>query len=231
MKIPTWQQIIQECPNLEPCLNADHKGLKLKGRGLPVSISEREFAFLVNFGRKHNCKSGLDFATGTGISALALGLSIDPTKGRVLSIDAYYEELEQQMPLGQAIFANPNYTKTVGFQTAIDLASSYSLFGIVGYDCALWPQDVNKLLTEFVETAGPLDIIMLDGPKTDESVKEALEILTPFLSKNFLIAIHDTHSRANNLTEEYIKNTWNTEWYNQFPDQTYPFMVINTFKE
>ena len=87
------------CPIINSNLNlnyssagthSQHKGLSVNGK-LPHSISEYEFNYVKSFIIKHNLTSGFDLSTGTGISALAMGLGMKETNGSILSVDSYVE--------------------------------------------------------------------------------------------------------------------------------------------
>ncbi len=69
-------------------------------RSIPVSLSETEFNYLSQFIVEHNLTAGFDLATAFGISALAIGLGLKKTGGRLLSMDSYREEESQDQPIG-----------------------------------------------------------------------------------------------------------------------------------
>lgn len=227
--IPDWNEILAKCPNLERWNNPNHLGLRNRGTDLPVSISEREFQFLIKFAQENNFKYALDYATGTGISALALGLGVASQAGHVLSIDAYHEKLSQIMPIDVEVFANPVYKDSLGYFVAGQLANQFGLYDRIHLECGVFPKDAISLLRDFTINYGLLNIIMLDAPKTDDSVVETLETLKPFLANKWAIFIHDTHGRESPKTTQYIKDNWNTEWFNALPENMYPFMCVKNF--
>jgi predicted O-methyltransferase YrrM len=166
-----------------------HGGICLQSHELPVSINEPEFNYMKDFIIKHCLKTGVELATGTGISALSIGLGMKETGGSLMSMDAYLEEQTQQQPIhttGKSVYMNSNC-----YIVATYMKELYNLQGIVNFKIGLSPHDLKK---EIENLNSKVDFVFLDCPKDDDDYERDIRAIYPYLSDKYAIFIHDTHT-------------------------------------
>jgi hypothetical protein len=222
----TWDDLLEECKDAPVKIkkstgNQFHLGLCMVDHGIPISISQTEFATIYNFILKHKLKKGFDLATAFGISALAMGLAIKQNRGWLLSMDSYKEEKSKEQPIG--IREGELYKQSDGYIMASWLINHFKLDEHVTLDCGWSPIDTSRRIEDlFGKNA--LDVVVLDCPKSDDDFIRDLSSLVPFLADKFAIFVHDTHVIPN--ADKISYDLLGLHMTNILPNQKYPFMLI-----
>jgi predicted O-methyltransferase YrrM len=192
----------------------NHIGIKLVDKGLPISINEAEYNFMQESIEKHNLQFGFELSTGIGISTLALAKGFKRTRGHLISLDSYYEELNSSIISSEEPIFEYNEKdieniklKGKAFNNTKKILNHYGLSDYVDLEVGWSPIDSIKLIKNKNKK---LDFIFLDCPKSDKEFQRDIVSLRPFISDKYLICIHDTHTfteRSNDL----VKDLFNTE--------------------
>ncbi len=198
-------------------VNPQHDGLSINGR-LPYSISEAEFNFMKDYIIKHDLKRGFDLATGTGISALAIGWALKQTGGTLLSVDSYIEEKIQAQSLNNVsqVGDDKPYENNKRLMSLFDLDNVHLEKGIAPHDCIMFMEKYQMT---------PLDFAFLDCPKNAPAFVRDITYIKKYLSEDkFAIFWHDTHCFMEDfkrLSLEYL-NTESIQIHEfVFSDKTY----------
>jgi len=156
--------------------------------GFPYGINEAEFNFVKDQIIEHGLRSGFDFATGIGMSVLAMGMGMQATGGTAMSIDCYAEEVFQdlQPKLSVRKVRGGGIKQQEINQQLLEL---FNLQDIVTLYNGWSPQDCGPMM----ESVEYIDVVFLDGPKNAASFLETLSYLKPKLADKYLMLVHDTH--------------------------------------
>ena len=165
--------------------------LKLRTKSVPWSVVQREFDYLYNVIIDNNLKRGFEACTGVGISALAAGLAMKQTGGKVVTLDAYIEEyLETPDYHGQKII----HLDSLAFQSVQALIVKYQLENIlipvVGWTPDNVPANIEANFSE------PLDYVFIDGGHTPSQLLKDIDVVLPYTNKDTHWLFHDA---ANNV--------------------------------
>jgi hypothetical protein len=230
-KYITWKFLIEKIKTnlqLQYIDNVGHPHYAMSFEGkLPYSISETEFNYMKYVIGKHQLKRGFEFATGTGISTLGLGMGFQKSGGLLLSIDSYIEfetqsfiDNEQPTIYNSECFQNnKKIIDLFGLQDNVKLFSGWS------------PTDAVRIIDENFQD---LDFVFLDGPKHKASFDETFKYIAPRLNKDkYIVFVHDTHvdtlgfiqvtEQYFNLKPQFLTNLVYDE-YNT--TQQYPIALI-----
>lgn len=170
--------------------------------GFPYGINEYEFNVMLNTIAKHNLVSGYEFATGVGISTLAIGMGFKATGGMLHSIDSYVEASTQR---GVAEFKHQPYTPRCYDELNLNqkLMDTFGIHRNVTLHMGWSPQDAIPI----VDSMPPIDFVFLDGPKTKKDYLETLRYLKPRLAEKYFIFVHDTHIHNDGFYKSFIIDT------------------------
>ncbi len=188
-----------------------HRGLRMKGYPLPVSISEVEANLLSEYAFEHDCVSGLDLATGFGISALAMSLG----GCEIISIDNYAEEHDQRQ---QVKDPGGLHHWAIGLRMARWLANEGRVSPVdfrLGVAPYALPRDRK------------FDLVMLDCPKSDDDLRNLLRELRESLAWHWTLFLHDSHTMPH--AAEIVRELLGVELVNVLPNQPLPFMRARNF--
>ena len=244
-KYQIFEEVIKElndiCQNKLEITNhagGNHVGIKLVDKELPISINEAEYNFMQESIEKHNLQFGFELSTGIGISTLALAKGFKRTRGHLISLDSYYEELTSSIISSEKpIFEyNEKDIENIklnckAFNNTRKILDHYGLSDCVDLEVGWSPIDSIKLIKNKNKK---LDFVFLDCPKSDQEFERDIVSLRPFISDKYLICVHDTHTfteRSNDLVKdlfntqifklyEYYKNT---EFYS---NRHYPLGIV-----
>lgn len=220
-KYQSFEQLIRELNNicqdkLQIINHADgnHIGINFASQYLPISINEAEYNFMQESIEKYNLQFGFELSTGIGISTLALAKGFKRTKGQLISLDSYYEELNSSIisseePIFEYSEKDIENIKLncKAFNNTKKILDHYDLSDCVDLEVGWSPIDSIKLIKTKNKQ---LDFIFLDCPKSDKEFERDIVSLRPFISDKYLICVHDTHTfteKSNNL----VKDLFNTE--------------------
>jgi predicted O-methyltransferase YrrM len=180
-----------------------NSNLKLKTKAFPWSIVQREFDYLYNIIVDNNLKRGFEACTGVGISALAAGLAMKQTSGKIVTLDAYIEEyLENPDYHGQKILN----IDSLAFQTVQALIAKYQLENIlvpvVGWTPDNVPANIEANFTE------PLDYVFIDGGHTPSQLLQDINVVLPYTNKDTYWLFHDAADNVFNYqVAEFVFRT------------------------
>ena len=182
--------------------------LKMSHLKYPVSIKEKEAETLINMILENNLKSGFEVATGFGISATMAGLAFKKTGGRLITVDAYIEEVLKD----PNIYKNQQFNAVQdsdGFKSVKQLLSKYDLNDIVTPVIGVSPRDIESIFSKY--GIKKLDYAFIDGGHWDEAVTADLNALYPYLSEGAFVFFHDVHclNHAVGYAERLLKGSMN----------------------
>ena len=161
--------------------------IHMTNHNFPLSVRYDEFEFLKNLVIKYNLKSGFELATAFGVSTVALGLGFKQTGGKLVTMDAYVEELEESYDL---TYHNnePNYDAD-GFKSVNYLIEHFRLKNVVNPQIGWSPVDVREVVKNHSNKT--FDFLFLDGGHSPEQVIQDLFAIRPFMEKEYVIVLHD----------------------------------------
>jgi Methyltransferase domain len=163
-----------------------NSNLKLKTKAFPWSIVQREFDYLYNTIVDNNLKRGFEACTGVGISALAAGLAMKQTGGKIVTLDAYIEEYLETPDYHNQKLLN---TESVALQSVHALIAKYQLENIlvpvVGWTPDNVPANIEANFTE------PLDYVFIDGGHTPSQLLKDIDAVLPYTNKDTHWLFHD----------------------------------------
>lgn len=187
----------------------------------PGSLREKEFLYIHNFIKKHNLVCGYEMATGFGISALAAGLAMKETGGKLITVDAYIEEHCQDLwEYKEPVL----YTESLGYTSVNHLMKEYSLQDVIFPKIGWSPRDIPQIVEEHIDVKNGemIDYVFIDGLHMEKCVIDDLEVVYPYINKNkFAIFLHDVDPNWKNL-HNYLKARYGKsfsichgcEWWN-----------------
>lgn len=178
----------------------DHVGIVLSNKPLPVSINEHEFNFMKDFIIKHNLTNGVELATGTGVSTVAIGYGMSKTGGQLMSMDAYIEEQMQQQPIytkNEACYQQSNCYKLANY-----MLQHFNLDKYVNLKVGMSPHD---LIHEIKNLNARVDFVFLDCPKTNADYERDIKAISIFLAEKYAIFVHDTHGYRGSSVDDLNK--------------------------
>ena len=179
--------------------------LRMSSLDFPVSISANEFNFMSEFIEENNLKRGYEVATGTGVSALAIGLGMK-NGGKLVSMDSYIEE---NLGLDYNDEDKEVFVESRGIESANYLVEKFGLTDVVFTKAGWSPDDTEKCIREVFDD--PLDFVFIDALHDDKHFIQDIEVVLPLLADKFAIFIHDTHCFGKK-TERYLMEAFGKIW-------------------
>jgi len=164
--------------------------LKLKSQEFPWTIKEFEFDVLTSLVSTYNCRRAFEVATGFGVSSLAIGLGLKETQGKLVTVDAYVEELKNHPDVYRG--SNPTiHTQAIGYKMVKYLIDRYDLTNTVFPEVGWSPRDTSDILKRHLVPGEKLDFVFIDGGHFSEQVIRDVEGVLPFLAPKNIIVFHD----------------------------------------
>jgi hypothetical protein len=171
-----------------PHLFPNIKYLKFKNHSFPWSIVPKEFSFLYETIVGNNLKKGFEACTGIGMSALAAGMAMKITEGKIVTIDSYIEER-----LNTDIYdSNLRLEKIIesdGYKNIQYLIKKHSLQNNLIAEIGWSPEDIPSLIEKNYNE--PLDYVFIDSAHNEEQLMKEIIALTPYSDKNTHWLFHD----------------------------------------
>ena len=168
----------------------DRGHLKIQNKPWPWSVKEFEFDTLRSLVSAYNCKRGFEIATGFGVSAVALGLGFKETNGKLVTMDAYVEELHNHPDSYRRSSPVVN-TASNDFKTAKYLINKFDLNEVVFPELGWSPRDTGDVLKKHLAPGEKLDFVFIDGGHFSEQVIRDVEGILPYLAPKNLVVFHD----------------------------------------
>lgn len=166
--------------------------LKMVGHDSPLSISDVEFDFLRKFIVRNNIQSCYEIATGFGVSTLAMGLGLKETGGRLVTLDAYIEEKENN-GYSYESYSNEKYERSDGFVSVNYLLKEFGLSGNVFPFVGWSPDDTPESIKAIFGDTPLLDCVFIDGGHFDDFAIRDLDSIFGYLADEYIIFFHDRH--------------------------------------
>jgi hypothetical protein len=179
----------------------------------PLSITQREFDYIQSFIIKHNLQVAFDMATAWGASALAAGLGMKETGGRVVSMDAYIEENYNHCGaygLDKEIYENMD-----GYRLAHFLSDFYKTPAV--FEVGWSPDDTEKNLSKHYNfKLEKLDYVFIDAGHWPAAVIRDIEAIIPFLAEKYVIFLHDVFCFDQSVIN-FLQQKLGRSWIECFP--------------
>ncbi|MCG8651135.1 MAG: class I SAM-dependent methyltransferase, partial [Pirellulales bacterium] len=190
-------------PNEQPIDDLDWMH-KLTHKAFPYSITDEEGLMLYKVIVDNNLQSGFEIATAFGYSSFFLGMAFEATGGRLLSVDAYVEESEENYlysecaarhhadSIRQALADGQKDRLPDGLRFARWGAQRLGIDSVVEYEVGFSPGDIGSLAGQ-----RRFDFAFIDGGHFGKQPTRDVEAIMPLLTRDrFVIAFHDTHCDA-----------------------------------
>jgi hypothetical protein len=163
--------------------------LKMLGHYHPWSLKPNEFFFIGDFIRKHGLKAGYEIATGFGISSLGAALGFKDTGGKLVTMDAYIEEANDNC----AAYTDKQgtYADSDGYKSVMWLREHYGLQDVLFPKVGWSPDDAPKSIISVFGEQGKIDYAFIDGLHTEDAVIKDTLSIKPFLADKFVVFYHD----------------------------------------
>lgn len=220
-----YRDLVRISKNLKIGLSLDYvnndpgfSSLKMSNHAYPWSLKENEAAIVYNLILKNNLKYGFEIATGFGMSAIVMGQALRLTDGKMVSMDAYVEELvgyNKYDENTQQIKQKPD-----GHLIATELANVLGLKNQIDFFIGWSPKDTH---TAIHNTHGNkrLDFAFIDGGHSSGQVYLDVISIVSRMCDDSLLMFHD-HGSVCNKTMEVLK----AFGYNDFFDYKTDFGLV-----
>lgn len=173
--------------------------LSMIGHDYPTSIRQTEFEFLKQLIVDYDLKNGFELATAFGVSTTALGLGFKQTGGKLITMDAYVEEILSDCHYEGAQYQV--YSDTDGWKSVNYLIEHFRLQDVVTPDVGWSPEDTGSVISR--NTTQKLDFVFLDAGHFPEQVMKDLNVLKNLLDDEYVIALHDYYDT---VYPDYVKD-------------------------
>lgn len=177
---------------------------KLKTKKFPYSLTDEEGLVLHKLVADCGFREGYEIATAFGYSSLYLGLAFKKTGGRLVTVDAYVEESEENFLYSEdtareraarfkeALVAGRLNELPEGLQFAAENARVLGLQDIIQFEIAFSPDGIPPILNNRL-----LDFAFIDGGHFGEQPILDVNAVLPNLCKDrFALVFHDTQCEA-----------------------------------
>lgn len=162
--------------------------LRLSNRVYPWSLREQEANILYKLVLENKLTSGFEIATGFGVSSISIGKAFKETGGKLISMDAYVEEL-----LGYGSYDHTTHQIKTGtpdgYLMATSMAKIMNIENNTHFAIGWSPQDTQEIFDkngiEF------LDFVFIDGGHYPEQVILDLSSVIDKLSSDCVVCFHD----------------------------------------
>lgn len=177
---------------------SDHGNIKLKEHTFPWSIRKKEFDYINNIVKTYNLKRGYECATAFGVSAMAIGLAMKETGGKLVTMDAYIEEKLDSWAAYRG--AAPSlYHDSDDFKSVKHLIKHFGLEDTVFPEVGWSPDNVAAVISKHFSPYTPeekLDFVFIDGGHFPEQLIKDIESFLPFLAEKNIIMFHDVYDHV-----------------------------------
>ena len=171
--------------------------LRLNNHLFPWSLSEQEANILYDCIIKYNLKSGFEIATAFGISSTFMGLALKETSGKLVTMDAYIEEVyngESEMN-DYDVNDEKTFENADGYKMANKLIEYFKIKEFVNLKIGWSPTDTGRVIEE-VHGSNKLDFAFIDGGHSAEQIQYDTEAIMEYLDEDCVLFYHDHFSLA-----------------------------------
>lgn len=166
--------------------------LKLKEHQFPYSIRALEFEIMTTIIKTYNLKRGYECATAFGVSSVAAGLGFKATGGKLVTMDAYVEELFDNCNDYRG--KNPiTYAEADNYKSAKFLHAHFGLTDTVFAEVGWSPRDTAAVISKHFGPDEKLDFVFIDAGHFPEQVIQDIDSVVPFLAEKNIMMFHDVY--------------------------------------
>ena len=168
--------------------------IRIKGTEVPLSISAEEIEHIGMLIEKHNLKCGYELATAFGVSAVAAGLGFLKTGGKLLSVDAYIEEMYNDAGIykgKQEIFKEARGLKSAKF-----LRNHFGLDNVITFEVGWSPTDIPTLAQKFLKKDEKFDYVFIDAGHFEDQILADIQAILPYTADKCLWIFHDVYEHV-----------------------------------
>ena len=185
----------------------DDGGLHMANHFHPVSLKVAEFDFIVNYCQAAKLTRGYEIATAFGISSLAFGIGIKSRGGKMVTMDAYVEEVFNDAHAYENV-KNLINQDSDGLKSTQYLLDKYELAETVFPTIGWSPNDTVANIKKHIDLDNEkLDFIFVDGGHWGDQVIQDVKAVEPFIANNATLFFHDCQC-LNEATNEYLTKTF-----------------------
>lgn len=190
-------------PNQTPLGDLDWMR-KLKTKKFPYSLTDEEGLVLHKLVADCGFREGYEIATAFGYSSLYLGLAFKKTGGRLVTVDAYVEESEENFLYSEdtareraarfkeALERGRLNELPEGLQFAAENARVLGIQDVIQFEIGFSPDGIPPILNNRL-----LDFAFIDGGHFGEQPILDVDAILPNLRKDrFALVFHDTQCEA-----------------------------------
>jgi hypothetical protein len=167
--------------------------LKMIDQWHPFSVKIAEWEYINQFVHIHGLKNGYEIATGFGISALAAARAMPEFGGKLVTMDAYVEELYGDCGKYNDGVKRVGDTTRKGYRSIKQLIQHFgletTLFPYIGWS----PDDTTQAISSVFGPGEKLEYVFVDGLHTVDAVIKDLTSVLPYLNREkYAIFLHDS---------------------------------------
>jgi hypothetical protein len=165
--------------------------LKMVNHYHPFSIKPIECQTIYRYIVSHKLQRGLEIGTGVGISALAAGLAMRETGGRMITLDSYIEEHHNHY-LAYTELAEVYDQSADAYRGLAHLRRVFGIEQHLTQAIGRSPEAVEPTIRAHYG-ADKLDYVMIDAEHTNAGLIRDLLAVRPLLAEKNAVFIHDAH--------------------------------------
>ena len=168
--------------------------LKMAKHHHPWSIKSVEFDTIRRFIADHNLQRGYECATAFGISAVAAGFGFRQTGGKLLTLDAYIEEIYNDCHAYENVSKVNESEEPDGLKSVRWLTENYQLQDVIVPVKGWSPTDVPAAVHACFGSDPRLDYAFIDAGHWDDALISDLTAIHPLFAEKYAVFIHDTNA-------------------------------------
>lgn len=202
--IPSYQELIELSKEGVRLEWAEKSALRLEKKDHPISLKQREFKFLFQICEELALNRGFEVATAFGVSSLAPALSMKNRNGKIVTMDSYAEEKEENC-IRYRLEHDVRWD-SLGIKSVKNFITHFGLEAVLFPEVGHSPTHTAKhILKHFGEEK--LNYAFIDAYHTDHATNQDFLAIEPFIDKaKYLIALHDPYemypSFVNSVSEK-----------------------------
>lgn len=167
--------------------------LKMTKHHHPWSIKSNEFAEIASWIIRHKLTRGYECATAFGLSSLAGGIGMRETGGKLLTMDAFIEEIYDESTAYRGKKEINTAAEPDGIKSAKWLWSRYGVDNVIKSVRGWSPDNVQEHVETMYGPSPQLDYVFIDAGHWDEALLADMRSIRPFLADRWVVFVHDMH--------------------------------------
>jgi hypothetical protein len=165
--------------------------LKMVNHYHPFSIKPIEFQTIFDYIVSHGLKRGFEIGTGVGISALAAGLAMRETGGRMVTMDSYIEEHHNHY-LAYTERSEVYDQSADAYRGLAHMRQVLRIEEILHQEVGRSPESVASTVAAHFGS-DKIDYVMIDAEHTNAAIIRDFNAVRPHLAEQNAVFLHDTH--------------------------------------